>query len=202
MIGKSLLAGALALVPISSQATLPPPTFIATDFIEKISCLALTDEGLKTVSGTGFKLADGRWVSVNHVTKNIACTVDGLPITVTHSDELGDFSTFTVPGDNRGGGFEIDCAGYQEGQWYHAQGFARGLSPITSLPVMFSKLMQLSGMNRGWAVLIYNAVIPGQSGGPMVSREGRAVGTNNAYNPFYPVSFSRQLKDTIICSQS
>lgn len=191
MIGKLAFAGALALAPIQSNAGLPPPTFVTNPYIERVDCL----EG----RGTAFKLDTGLWVSVNHVTKLTACSVDGLPIKVTYSDPVGDFSTFDLPGDNRAGGLHADCSGYRDGQWYHATGHARGLPVLQSLPVMFSKLVQWAGANRGWSVLVYNAVIPGQSGGPMLNSYGNAVGTVNAFNPFYPVSFSRALRDTIIC---
>ena len=74
-----------------------------------------------------------------------------------------------------------------------------GVSAIMAAYPTAFHLVQWAGANRGWSVLVYNAVIPGQSGGPMLSNAGAVVGTNNAYNPFYPVSFSRALKDTIIC---
>ena len=192
MFVKSLLAGALALaLPLQSNAGLPPPTFVTNPYIERVDCL----EG----KGTAFRLDTGTWVSVNHVTRLTGCTVDGLPIKVTYADPIGDFSTFDLPGDKRRGGLHADCSGYQDGKWYHATGHAKGEPILTSLPVMYSKFMQMAGLNRGWSVLVYNAVIPGQSGGPMLSGSGAVAGTNNAYNPFYPISFSRALKDTIIC---
>ena len=191
MIAKACLAGALALVPITSQAQLPPPTFVTNPYIERVDCL----EG----RGSAFKLDTGQWVSVNHVTRLTGCTIDGLPIKVTYADPVGDFSTFELPGDNRRGGLHADCSGYHDKQWVHATGHARGLPILQSLPVMYSRLVQYAGINRGWSVLIYNAVIPGQSGGPVLNQRGEVVGTVNAYNPFYPVSFSRALKDTILC---
>jgi hypothetical protein len=193
MIGKACLAGALALVlnPVE-QAQLPAPTFIANDYIERISCA----EG----SGTGFKLASGQWVSVWHVVKLTGCQIDGLPILVLEHDERGDFAIFTIPGDNRRGGFEVDCAGFKDRQWYHAQGHALGLPVIRSIPIMAAHVLSHLGENRGWAVLAYNNVIPGQSGGPVVNQDGEATGTVNAYHLIWPISYSRALKDTSLCS--
>jgi hypothetical protein len=187
---ESLIAGAIALALNSSG--LPPVTFVPNPYIEKISC----DGG----SGTGFKLANGTWVSVWHVTRMEGCKIDGLPIILTHSDPHGDFSTFIVPGDNRRGGLKANCGGYRDGQWVHAQGHARGHPVIQSMPLMYSDAVQSLGFGRGWSVLVYNSVIPGQSGGPVLNGQGEVVGTVNAYNPFWPISFSRSLSRTILCA--
>lgn len=197
MKAKTCVAGAiaLALMPCEAYAQVLGTTtaFVVNPYVEKITCL----EG----SGTGFKLADGRWVSVHHVTKLTNCTVDGVPIIVTHSDFMGDFSTFVIPGDRRRGGLKADCSGYRDGQWYHGTGHARGLPILTSVPVLYSRVLNEESHPRGWAVLIYNRFIPGQSGGPVLNQWGAVTGTVNAYNPIWPISFSRQLRDTIICQK-
>jgi hypothetical protein len=187
---KACLAGvlSLALCP-SSQAQ---STFTHNPYIERINC----DEG----SGTGFKLSTGQWVSVHHVTSLSNCRVDGILIFVTHSDPLGDFSTFIVPGDNRRGGIKPDCSGFQDRQWYFGQGHAGGLPILTSVPVMFAQVLNDFSHPRGWKVLAYNRYIKGQSGGPALNVRGEATGTVNALGIDYRISFSRALQDTIICS--
>lgn len=192
MFVKACVAGALALVLSNSEPQALGTTTAITfnHYIEKLSC----DGG----SGTGFKLADGRWVSANHVTSLGNCKLDGLPITVTGFDERQDWSTFTVPGDRRVGGLEADCSGYKDGQWVHGQGHARGLPVVTNVPVLFSRFMQ-SDNPRDWAVLIYNRFIPGMSGGPVLNNQGQPAGIVNAYAIFFPGSFSIALKDTPIC---
>lgn len=191
MIGN-LLAGAISLAqPIGAEPLGTSTYFVANPYIEKISCL----EG----SGTGFRLEDGTWVSVNHVTSMTACSVDGIPIKVTYADPVGDFSTFTVPGDDRRGGLKPDCSGYQNGQWLYGVGHARGLPILTAIAVMYTRVLNAKPHERGWAVLAYNRFIPGQSGGAVLNRSGEVTGTVNAYSPFFPISFSKPLRDTPIC---
>lgn len=190
---ESLFAGLLSLaLNTSQQIQTQPATFVQSAYIEKIDC----EEG----SGTGFKLADGRWVTARHVSKLTNCLVDGLPILVTYSDDWGDISTFVVPGDKRKGGYQVDCDGFLDRHWYSAQGHAEGLPVITAVNIMYAELAQWAGKDRGWSVLVYNRVIPGQSGGPILdSLSGKVVGVVNAFGIFFPISFSRELKRTVVC---
>lgn len=195
MKAKTCVAGAIALALLPSQATAQvfntTTTFVTNPYIEKIRCM----EG----SGTGFKLDTGQWVSVHHVTSLTDCKINGVPIIVTSDDFMGDFSTFIVPGDRRRGGLHADCSCYQDQQWYYGTGHAKGLPILTSVPVLYSKIMNAEPHPRGWAILIYNRFIPGQSGGPVLNLRGQVTGTVNAYNPIWPISFSRPLSETSIC---
>lgn len=188
MIGESLLAGAMALT-LDPAGYFPDTTPIENRYVEKISC----DGG----SGTGFKLADGRWVSVAHVTNNTGCKVDGLPILVTHTDTVGDFSTFIVPGDTRRGGLKVDCSGFRYG-WYWASGHANGLHNQAIL-LLYTILLNTKAHEKGWTVLGFNRVIPGMSGGPIFNSRSEVTGTVNAYAIFFEMSFSRSLSETVLC---
>lgn len=191
MIGKLALASVLSLALTPQPQASTTLAFTSKPYIERIDC--------DTSRGTGFKLADGRWVSAHHVTKDTGCKVDGIPITVTRFDERQDWSVFTVPGDRRRGGLTPDCSGYKDRQWVHGTGHAKGLDIVTSVPVMFSHFMQ-GAHPRDWSVLVYNRFIPGQSGGPVLNQSGQPVGIVNAFTIFFPASLSLELKRTPICS--
>lgn len=185
MIVKPVLAGALALV-FSTQEIGSPTTFTTNPYVEKVSCV----EG----SGTAFKIEDGRWVSVDHVSKHSGCLVDGQPVEVVTADPLGDFSTLKID-DPRLGGLPVRCEPLRKSEWVFAIGHARGDPFPQIMPLMF--VGKADGARFG--TFVFNRVIPGMSGGPVVDAAGRVVGTVNAYNIFYPVSFSRLVVDTELC---
>ena len=187
MIVKSLLAGALALAldPIDFG----PTTFVTHPYVEKLTC----DGG----SGTGFKINDGRWITVNHVSDNGGCTMDGKPITVTHADPDGDFTVFTVA-DRRRGGIEVNCGGFRDGQWYFGIGHGQGLITPQAKAVRYSTILTML-YSQKWGILQANRFVPGMSGGPVLDQSGRVVGTVNAFGIFERISFSRPLSRTILC---
>jgi hypothetical protein len=193
MFVKACVAGAVALAFSSDPQALGTTTALVAPnpYIEMIRCDQAT--------GTGFKLADGTWVSANHVTENANCKVDGIPIIVTGHDERTDYSTFTVPGDRRVGGLTPDCSGFKDKGWYWGVGHARGLPTLTAVPVLYSRFMNEARHSRDWAILIYNRFIPGQSGGVVLNQQGEVTGIVNAFAIFFPASFSIALKDTPLC---
>ena len=188
MIVKSLLVGALSLAT-SPIIDFGPTTFVQHPYVEKLTCLR--------GSGTGFKISDGRWVSVDHVTRIGGCSMDGKPITVTHSDPEGDFSTFTVE-DDRVGGIEVNCGGFQDGQWYHGIGHGKGYEVPQAKAVRYNAFFTFIGSTR-WGIFEANRFVPGMSGGVVLDQTGRAVGTVNAFGILERISFSRSLQRTIVC---
>lgn len=186
MIAKALLAGvlALALEPIDFG-----PTIVTHHpYVERVFCNGGT--------GTAFKVASGQWVTVSHVSDNQGCTIDGKPVTVIENDAWGDFSIIDFP-DNRQGGIEVNCQGFQDRQWYFGMGYGKGVPQFKA--VRHSTVLSFLYGRRGWAILEANRFVPGMSGGPVFDQTGRVVGTVNAYGIFERISFSLPLSGTSLC---
>ena len=175
MIVKALSAAALVAAPVPVQ-----PVYIDYPLVEKVTC----DLG----TGTAF-VAGGKIISVDHVTSNSGCEINGVPLIAT-KEQGKDFST--APAHVYG--YAIDCEGFKENEIYWAVGAARG-GPERVLMVVGT-----GAVSNGWAVLYGSPVyIPGMSGGPVFGNDGRVVGVVNAYSLQHPLSFSVQMKDTELC---
>lgn len=146
--------------------------------------------------GTAFRVGRTRFLSVDHVTSNSGCKIDGVPVVVTASSSSLDFSELEV-NIPKGGAFKINCDGFKPNTWYYAVGHGYGLPTQTMVMVYASAFDNGAG---GMRILIgKHFFIPGMSGGPVLNQRGEVVGTVNAYNPFFSTSFSRALRDTSIC---
>jgi hypothetical protein len=142
--------------------------------------------------GSAFYTTKG-WVSVAHVTNGLACSIDGTPIGAT-PEKGRDFSR--VDYDRRVTPLKINCDGMKVGTYVWAIGYAGGYSWLT----MTRHLVTYKVTDEGLRMLLGSpTVIPGMSGGPIINEAGEVVGTVNAYNKLYPVSFSVELKDTDLC---
>lgn len=194
---KLAIAGALALA--SNQSSLPggltradfgPDTFTDNPYVAQVFC--------ESATGTAFKIADGRWISARHVSINGGCKVNGKPIHVAHAEPDGDFSIIDF-GENEPGGLEVDCDGFKDGEWYHGVGHAWGYPRPSTKAVKHSAFYSLFG--GALSILTGNRFVPGMSGGPVIDQRNRVVGVVNAFGLKDRISFSRQLKDTELCSQ-
>lgn len=184
---ESLLAGALALAqPQLAEAPYTHP------HIKQVRCTQSL--------GTAFRLSRGRFATVHHVSDNSNCTIMGRPMAVEYQDAAHDFAIVTIPDDPETGGIEVSCSGFISGMWYYSMGFARGLSPSVVISIRNGGPITLVSIFKGWSIFEgIEYVIPGMSGGPVVDSQGRAVGTVNAYNDAWGLSWSRPLSETILC---
>lgn len=191
---KSLLCGALSLALVSTQQVthIEARAPYAHPYVEQVLCLT---DGL---AGTAFRITPDLYLSVNHVTKHQGCTIGGLPITVKYADPVGDFSIVQAPLRVEGG-IPISCKGYTNGEYYYAIGFADGLPWSQAVTIHADWLATLLYGDKLQNVFKgIETVIPGMSGGPVLNAQGQVVGVINAYNG-YGMSWSRALRDTVIC---
>lgn len=132
-------------------------------------------------------------ISVNHVTSLHGCFIDGQPA-VPHPEDNLDFSTIDLPAK----GLRINCEGFKDNEIYWAVGYAWG-GPVQRVITLVGTGQKDS--STGEAILLGNpTVIPGMSGGPILNSRGEVVGTVNQYSPMFPLSLSRELRDTSLCA--
>lgn len=190
---RNLLAGALALACFPREAK--AEAFYTHPHVKQVVCTFANGQG----RGTAWRLSRGRFASVSHVTgRGGACTIDGKPILIEYDDPWGDFSIIRVE-DSVDGGIEVNCNGFYHGYHYYSVGYARG-NPWSVVVTLRSNKLLLPMFDRpGWSVFSgIEHVIPGMSGGPILDRHGRAVGSVNAYNKT-GLSWSRPLSETPLC---
>jgi hypothetical protein len=150
--------------------------------------------------GSAFRVGKNHWMSAAHVTRLHFCSVALSPLTVTYQDETADFAEFDTP-LGVPNGFPIDCGGFKPGHWYWAIGYPNGGVQQIAI-ALYATIYRHDG--DGFRIFVSpHDVIPGMSGGPILDPDtGAVVGTVNANNDEYNLSFSRELKDTVACKGS
>ena len=183
-------AALFALAPISLAST--THTYTIHPMVEKVDCT----EG----AGSAVRIGRTLFASVSHVTSLAGCTVRGLPITILHDNSRDDFSVFTVPLPSERW-MQIDCGGYVEGRWYLGVGHAGARNWQTAMPLVGTgSRVSIREGGKPMAILYGDKFIPGMSGGMTIDlRTQRLVGVVNAFSPIFPMSFSREMRDTILC---
>lgn len=201
MILKACVAGALALVCVPSAKA--EQAYTHPHIVQVICPVTRIHEGKLqhgVARGTAWRISKGRFASVDHVTRAGTCTINGQPITIEHGDPFGDFSIVRVE-DSVDGGIPVNCNGFYHGYHYYSVGFARGAPQSVSVTLRANKLFP--NFFERWQIFTgIETMIPGMSGGPVLNIRGEAVGSVNALNPKYGLSWSRSLKDTILCTGS
>ncbi len=185
MILRAIAGAALALAPSTAAPAVPSVPQQQFPLVHRVTCFLSV--------GTAFRIGPNTMVSVSHVTDGLGCTIGGQSFKAT--PEPGDFSIIKTP-ITKSGGFKINCGGFVKGESYWAIGHAKGALHHTTIHLLGSGLVVESGM----AILTGSpTIIPGMSGGPILNTKGEVVGTNNMFSMQFPMSLSRQLKDTSLC---
>jgi hypothetical protein len=185
------LASALLIPSPVAPANPLPMVIIQPAAIVQVVCYSKQ----YTDAGTAFRVGpDGLGLSVNHVTSSGNCYIDGKPLTLAYKSPKTDFSEVTL---DDGPYLGIDCNGFVKGHHYIAIGYARGISPVTTLDLTATGQHDSNGQEL---LLSMVPVIPGMSGGPIIDADtGKVVGTVNAENFEEGLSWSEELKNEPVC---
>lgn len=189
---RSVLACLLLAVPSSTAPATHDTAQIDEGAILQVICPMVGGWS----AGTAFRIGPTIYLSVNHVTAPGTCTIDGKKIVVAYASKTQDFS---MVAGNPGPFLKVDCGGFVKGRKYIAIGYARGLPFETTVELVGT------GQKSGpYSVLVgIFTVIPGMSGGAVVSEEtGAVVGLVNVYDFQHGTSGSIALADTPICTAS
>lgn len=187
MLENLLLAGAMSLAePKLAEA------FYTHYHVRQVFC--------DRARGTAVRLEKGRFATVSHVTRNSGCQIEGQPVTLEYDDPTRDFAIVTIENDPGWGGVELNCSGFQEGQWYYSVGYARGIPASVVISIRNGGPFIFHTVWRGWSIFKgIEYIIPGMSGGMVMDFYGRMTGMNNAYNDLEGLSWSLPISETILC---
>jgi hypothetical protein len=188
---KALLALSILIPTPIAPATHLPMIVVQPEAIVQVICVASDGDVL---AGSAFRVGPTLMASVNHVTSSGRCSIDGKPINLAYKSPTSDYSE--VVGDD-GPYLSIDCGGFIKGRKYLAIGYARGVTPTTTVEITATG----EHAKNGQAILIGMVpVIPGQSGGPIIDEAtGKVVGMVNAENFEAGLSWSLELRNTPLC---
>lgn len=188
MIRSSTLMLSMLFSPLAPQLT--PTVVIQPQAIVQVICFSPNDIS----AGTAFRVGPtGLMLSVNHVTSSGQCYIAGKPINIAYKSPNSDFSELL--GDD-GPYLSIDCGGFVKDRKYLAIGFARAVTPATTVELI------ATGKSDDGEALLYGMVpvIPGMSGGAILDEEtGKVVGVVNAENFEEGLSWSVPLSSTPVC---
>jgi hypothetical protein len=191
MIGKPALA-LLAAPLLLSNSPETAPVYVDYPEIRQVLC----DDS----AGSAFRVGAGAFVTAWHVASSAGCKIDGEPIDIVHKDEAHDFVILRT--QVLGGGLRIDCGGFVDGEGYAGVGYSHGGDKQEVIAVVSMAGLSALDVWMQFTNLWGARFIPGQSGGPVLNKNGEVVGVVYGYNTAAPLSYSQALKDTILCQGS
>lgn len=187
MTAKLLCLALLGAAPISvAQA----PVHVELEGVELIDC--------GNATGTAWRSGTGAYTTANHVVAGRTCTINGYPLTVTWADSYLDIAFLRT--EEQGRPLTIDCGGYRDGEVYAGVGHALGKPEQRAIFILMDASIDAVARWNGFTAMVgEERFIPGMSGGPVYSRDGRVVGIVNGYSRMLPISFTQSLSATPLC---
>lgn len=153
-------------------------------------------------SGSGSFVTNTKVVTAYHVVSTgSACTVNGEKAEIFYKDGPTDLAILTVA-DHPRHISQISCAGFNASTVYQAVGYAGPNIFIASYLLPTTKYAEM-GPDESTIYpsdhlrVLHGRVFAGMSGGPIVDKNGVVVGTVIGGSSYR--TFSRQLKDTVLC---
>lgn len=191
----ALLAGAAFIVSAAPPDidTAPVPMFAQVDQIKQVMCLGSR--------GSAFQTGSGALTSVNHVTSDAGCSVDGVALQTVYADERLDFSQSRIAANGLQP-LAVDCRGFQVGRLYVAAGYAHGLPVQRAVVVSPSANLIPTIQWENYTTLVgAERFIPGMSGSAVMDQEtGAVVGIVKGYNSLPTISYALDVKLTPLCT--
>ena len=178
----------VALAALTSAAPVP---------VEKLPYYSIKLIRCGRASGTVFQIRPGVLMTAAHVTRNGPCSVDDVPLEITHEDNALDYALLT---GTIGKPMTLLCKEMKRGRTYHGIGYAGGRYRMDSR--LFAERRteaSVEGISYRGMMRFRGGAIPGMSGGPIIDNKGRVVAIVNASNSEMSTALGRSVKDTILC---
>lgn len=190
---KALITAVLVLLSAPAAANVEQ-----MQSIRKIECAGGSQ-------GSGFIVSKDTVATAAHVADEVDC-VDSetkRPMTTTHMDPDHDFALMRM--DTTGMSEMLySCQRFMTGKTYISLGYPAGRWGAVTLratrnytPADFLVWGHRGATYMGRMRHHFGWIVPGASGGPIVSLQGRAHGVNNVVG--WHGSYSYELADTILC---
>jgi hypothetical protein len=192
-------------VPRNSLVEISIPTETSDPQLRGIRLVSCTDVKGNSWSGTMFHYNANRYITANHVATGGMCTdaLTGTALKTIYLDRGNDFAIFESPHKLDNVFYKLSCSPFKSDVTYHAVGWAGG-ETLTDTELVATKrytgpFFIIEGHADFHLRELVGYIIPGQSGGPVMDDNWVVHGINNASWDEKNLSWSRELKDTILC---
>lgn len=166
-----------------------PHQVLELDSVVKIRC--------GDSEGTGVQYSADLLLTASHVLQGECHLQNGSVGEVIHNDAVLDYAILHFSHGLSPHVARLDCNGFQPEQVYFSFGWELGERFV-------SNPMVSSGLHRDGYHVLLGRLVPGMSGGPIITSKGEVVGINNLTNweeetNHGSMGLSRELTDTVLC---